>query len=213
MYFKKRLQNIDFLCLIVYNLIMEKLIVASNNKGKIKEIKALLSDVFEVRSLSDENIVCDPDETGKTFEENAVIKAKAVYELTGCATLADDSGLIVDCLGGAPGVYSARYAGEPSDDKKNNNLLLKNMQGEANRTARFESAVVLYKSPSEIISAHGVTEGYILTAESGNGGFGYDPLFFSFDLNKSFGDATADEKNAVSHRARALKELVRKLCL
>ena len=202
-------ENIDFFFFLRYNGIMEKLIVASNNKGKISEIKALLSDLFDVRSLSDEGIVSEPEETGATFEENAVIKAKAVYMLTGCMTLADDSGLIVDCLGGAPGVYSARYAGDKSTDKENNELLLRNMEGKTYRSARFESAVALYRSENDVIITRGVTEGKILTQESGNGGFGYDPLF----LNKSFGDATAEEKNSVSHRARALRALAKRLGL
>ncbi|MCI8613027.1 MAG: RdgB/HAM1 family non-canonical purine NTP pyrophosphatase [Clostridia bacterium] len=190
---------------------MEKLIVASNNSGKITEIKELLSGLYEVRSLADENIVSDPEETGSTFEENAFIKAEAVYRLTGCACLADDSGLIVDVLDGAPGVYSARYAGEPSDSAKNNALLLANMKGKSDRTARFECAVVLYKSPEDVLTGVGAVEGRILDAPCGSGGFGYDPLFFCDDLQKSFGVASREEKNSVSHRARALKQLMEKV--
>lgn len=190
---------------------MEKLIVASNNSGKITEIKELLSGLYEVRSLADENIVSDPEETGSTFEENAFIKAEAVYRLTGCACLADDSGLIVDVLDGAPGVYSARYAGEPSDSAKNNELLLANMEGKSDRTARFECAVVLYKSPEDVLTGVGTVEGRILDAPCGSGGFGYDPLFFCDDLQKSFGVASREEKNSVSHRARALKQLMEKV--
>lgn len=190
---------------------MEKLIVASNNSGKITEIKELLSGLYKVRSLADENIVSDPEETGSTFEENAFIKAEAVYRLTGCACLADDSGLIVDALDGAPGVYSARYAGEPSDSAKNNELLLANMEGKSDRTARFECAVVLYKSPEDVLTGVGTVEGRILDAPCGSGGFGYDPLFFCDDLQKSFGVASREEKNSVSHRARALKQLMEKV--
>ncbi len=190
---------------------MEKLIVASNNSGKITEIKELLSGLYEVRSLADENIVSDPEETGSTFEENAFIKAEAVYRLTGCACLAADSGLIVDVLDGAPGVYSARYAGEPSDSAKNNALLLANMKGKSDRTARFECAVVLYKSPEDVLTGVGAVEGRILDAPCGSGGFGYDPLFFCDDLQKSFGVASREEKNSVSHRARALKQLMEKV--
>ena len=190
---------------------MEKLIVASNNKGKIAEIKAILSYMYDVRSLKEENLVSDPEETGATFVENAVIKAKAVYELTGIATLADDSGLVVDALGGAPGVQSARYSGTHGNDEKNNELLLKNLDGITDRTARFECAVALVKSDGEVIVAEGSTEGEILFSRKGEGGFGYDPLFYSYDLKKSFGMATAKEKNAVSHRARALAALEKKV--
>lgn len=185
--------------------------MASNNSGKITEIKELLSGLYKVRSLADENIVSDPEETGSTFEENAFIKAEAVYRLTGCACLADDSGLIVDALDGAPGVYSARYAGEPSDSAKNNELLLANMEGKSDRTARFECAVVLYKSPEDVLTGVGTVEGRILDAPCGSGGFGYDPLFFCDDLQKSFGVASREEKNSVSHRARALKQLMEKV--
>lgn len=190
---------------------MEKLIVASNNKGKIAEIKTILGGLFDVRSMFEENINIEVEETGDTFEENALIKARAVYELTGCAVLSDDSGLIVDCLNGQPGVRSARYAGEQHDDDANNELVLKNMKGKKDRTARFVSVVALYKSPFEIITAQGCTEGEILEQKAGDKGFGYDPLFFSYDLNKSFGLASMSEKNSVSHRARALKNLLNKL--
>lgn len=190
---------------------MEKLIVASNNKGKIAEIKAILSDLYDVRSLKEENIVSDPEETGATFAENALIKAKAAHELTGAATLADDSGLIVDALGGAPGVQSARYSGKHGNDKANNKLLLKNLDGISDRTARFACAVALVKADGEVIEAEGYTEGEILYAEKGEGGFGYDPLFYSYDLEKSFGLASPEEKNSVSHRARALKALEKKV--
>lgn len=190
---------------------MDKLIVASNNKGKIAEIKALLSPWFFVSSLADEKIIIDVQETGSTFEENALIKAKAIYELTGVPSLSDDSGLIVDSLGGAPGVYSARYAGKQHDDEDNNSLLLKNLKGITDRKARFKSAVVLYKSPQEILTATGVTEGEILEKKDGSDGFGYDPLFYSYDLGKSFGRASMEEKNSVSHRARALHALIKEL--
>lgn len=190
---------------------MEKLIVASNNKGKIVEIKAILSDMYDVRSLREENIVSDPEETGKTFIENALIKARSVHALTGVATLADDSGLVVDALDGAPGVLSARYAGEHGKDEDNNDLLLKNLEGITNRRARFVCAAALIKSSGEEIVAEGSTEGEILLAADGTKGFGYDPLFYSYDLNKSFGQASAEEKNGVSHRARALKSLAEKV--
>ena len=125
---------------------MEKLIVASNNKAKIAEIKAILSDLYDVRSLKDEGVVSDPEETGATFAENALIKAKAAHDLTGAATLADDSGLVVDALGGAPGVHSARYSGTHGNDDANNKLLLKNLEGKENRKACFMCAIALIKS-------------------------------------------------------------------
>lgn len=190
---------------------MEKLIVASNNKGKIAEIKAILSNMYDVRSLREENVVSDPEETGQTFMENALIKARSIHALTGVATLADDSGLVVDALGGAPGVLSARYTGEHGKDEDNNNLLLKNLEGIANRRARFVCAAVLIKSSGEEMTAEGSAEGEILFAADGKEGFGYDPLFYSYDLKKSFGQASAEEKNGVSHRARALQSLAEKV--
>lgn len=190
---------------------MQKLIVATNNKGKIAEIKTILGDRFDVRSLSDEGIVSDPKETGTTFEENAEIKARAVFALTNAPTLADDSGLIVDALGGAPGVFSARYAGENASAADNNRLLLKNMLGKKDRKARFYCAVILCRGENDIISASGSVEGEILHDECGTGGFGYDPLFYSEELKKSFGLASAEEKNAISHRARALRALCEKI--
>ena len=190
---------------------MNKLIVASNNKAKIAEIKTILSDLFDVLSLKDEGIEIDPEETGTTFTENALIKARAVHELTGEAVLADDSGLIVDALGGAPGVLSARYAGGHGDSKANNELLLKNLSGVKDRRARFKCAIAFIASDGTETVTEGITEGEILQGLEGNGGFGYDPLFYSYDLKKSFGCASAEEKNAVSHRGRALAALAKKV--
>ena len=188
---------------------MEKLIVASNNKGKIREFKQILQG-YELLSLADCNINIDIEENGTTFEENAIIKAKAIYALTGCATIADDSGLMVDALDGAPGVYSARYAGEGHNDKANNEKLLKELAGKTNRSAKFVSAIA-YCDKNKTVVGLGEVKGVIMDKPQGDGGFGYDPLFFSVELNKGFGQATADEKNSVSHRARALKDLVSKL--
>lgn len=189
---------------------MQKLVVASGNKGKIKEIKALLGDKYEVVSMGELGINVDVEETGTTFLENAIIKAKAIYELCSLPVVSDDSGLIVDSLGGEPGVYSARYAGEPSNDENNNAKLLKNLEGKTDRRARFVSSVVFYDG-NKIVSADGVVEGEILTEKQGDNGFGYDPLFFCYDLNKSFGVATQEEKGTVSHRARAFLALTKKL--
>lgn len=190
--------------------VMQKLVVASGNKNKVKEIKALLGNRFEVVSMKEMGVFVDVEETGTTFEENALIKAKAVYELCGLPAVADDSGLIVDALNGEPGVYSARYAGEPCDDAKNNEKLLFNLKNEPNRAARFVSAVVLYDGKTAV-TGFGTVEGSIIDEYRGTNGFGYDPLFLVTELNKTFGEASDEEKNSVSHRARALQSLTEKL--
>lgn len=186
-----------------------KLVIASNNKHKIAEIKAILSGKFEeILSLSEAGIEVDPEENGETFCENALIKARACQVLAGCACLADDSGLMVDALSGEPGVHSARYAGEPCDDAKNNEKLLKNLEGVADRTAHFVSVVALVDGVREV-TAEGRTSGRILHEGRGTGGFGYDPLFYSDELQKTYAEATAEEKNGISHRAKALSNLVK----
>lgn len=189
---------------------MKTLILASNNKGKLEEIRAILKDRFEVLSLSDCKISADIEETGATFEENALIKAKAVYRMTGLPVISDDSGLAVYALDGAPGVYSARFAGDEHDDEKNNEKLLNLMKGKDNRDAAFVCCAVFYDG-SRAVSAEGRAEGKILEKKDGDNGFGYDPLFYSYDLNKSFGCASFEEKNSVSHRARAFNALAEKL--
>lgn len=190
---------------------MEKLVVATSNVGKLKEIKAILGDKYEVVSMAEAGFAGDVEETGETFYDNALLKAKEVSERLGVTALADDSGLEVDALNGAPGVYSARYSGEPCDNVRNRALLLKNLQNAATRTARFACCMVLYRTSGEIVTATGYTEGEILFEEEGNNGFGYDCLFFSKDLQKSFGVASDEEKNTVSHRARALRALLEKI--
>lgn len=203
LYIKKRMCYTFF--------IMKTLVVATANAGKLKEIKELLYGRYKVVSMAEAGFEGDVEETGTTFYENALLKARTVSDALGVDALADDSGLEVNCLDGAPGVYSARYAGEPCDNVSNRALLLKNMQNYADRSARFTCTMVLYKVGGEVITASGHTEGYILTEEEGDNGFGYDCLFLSKDLNKSFGVATDEEKNAVSHRARALRALLQKL--
>ena len=182
---------------------------AKNNAHKIREIKTILSGRFEeILSLREAGIDHETVEDGVTFAENALIKARAASKTLGCIALADDSGLCVDALGGAPGVYSARYCGRHGDDTENRRCLLSAMQGVEDRTAYFAAATVIVYPDGKEIVATGETYGRILHAEDGEGGFGYDPLFFSDDLQKSFGVATAEEKNAVSHRARALEKLL-----
>ncbi len=186
----------------------QRLVVASGNAHKLREIAEIFTE-FEVVSQKQLGFDEDVEETGETFVENALIKARAACKALGCVTLADDSGLCVEALGGAPGVYSARYCGYHGSDEENRRVLLKNMQGIANRRAYFNSAIVLvYPNGKELI-AEGKTYGSILEKEEGTGGFGYDPLFYSDDLQKSFGVATAAEKNSVSHRFRALQEMLR----
>ena len=195
-----------------YTVPMQKIVIATNNAGKLREIREILGDRFEILSLNDVGLKIDVEETGATFAENALIKARAVFDLCGVPALADDSGLEVDALGGAPGVYSARYAGGHGDDGANNALLLENMRAASDRSCRFVSAVVLYRGADDYLTAYGATYGTLLYAPDGNNGFGYDPLFFSKDLGKSFGRASQEEKNSVSHRCRALKNLEEQLC-
>ncbi len=198
-----------------------KLLVATNNKHKLAEFRRILGGYFDgIYSLSDVGIVCDAEETGETFRENAYIKAKAVFceaerklgrnAMAEYAVLADDSGLSVDALGGEPGVKSARYAsvnGKDASDADNRKKLLMKMQGKENRKARFTSALVLL-TEERAFFAEGHTEGTILAEEKGENGFGYDSLFLSDKLGKTFGEATDAEKDSVSHRAVATENLI-----
>lgn len=190
-----------------------KLIVATNNAHKLKEIKSILGGEFEkILSLKEAGAELKAEENGSTFEENAIIKARGV-EASSMAVLADDSGLCVEVLGGAPGVKSARYASEGeenADDASNRRKLLKEMEGKEERKAKFVCAVALLWG-EELYTAEGETEGRILTDERGERGFGYDSIFYSDELGKSFGEAEEEEKNGVSHRGRALKKLLEKL--
>ncbi len=185
------------------------IVLASGNKHKIKEISAMLPE-FNIVGYKELGCNFEIEENGKTFYENALIKAKAVSDALNLPALADDSGICVEALNGMPGIYSARYAGD-GDDKHNNALLLKNLQGETDRRAKFVCCMVYYKPNGEIITATGETHGRILFDEQGENGFGYDPLFFSDDLDKCLGVATDEEKNTISHRFRALKALKEKL--
>lgn len=190
---------------------MIEIIAATGNANKVREFKEILGDGYDVKSLKEVGLKVNVIEDADTFFGNAFKKAKEISELTGKITLADDSGLIVDALGGAPGVYSARYGGEGASDALNRAKLLKEMQGVENRRARFHASIVLYYPDGTFIHTEGVTEGTILYEECGSEGFGYDSLFYSLDLGESFGVASAEAKNAVSHRGRALQALVKKL--
>lgn len=185
------------------------IVAASGNAGKIREISEILND-YRVISCIELGFTDDIEETGKTFYDNALIKAETVAKALNMPALADDSGLCVTALSGAPGVYSARYSGTGTDEG-NVDKLLKETENVSDRSAKFVSAVVVYYPDGKIVSAQGETFGEILRARRGNGGFGYDPVFYSYDLKKSFGEASAEEKNSVSHRARALAELRKKL--
>lgn len=185
---------------------MRHLLLATKNKGKIKEIREILKGIsLELNTLSDIGIQDEIEETGKTFEENAILKVKIVGERTGKLTLAEDSGLEVDALGGRPGVLSARYIG--GSDLDRNNKLLKELKSipKEKRTARFRSVVAIYNPQTKQIQIFGgESHGYITEKPIGENGFGYDPIFFNLDLSKTNGEATFEEKNKVSHRARAL---------
>jgi XTP/dITP diphosphohydrolase len=188
----------------------KRLIVASGNAHKIQEIRDIFAGSgMQIVSMTEAGFKGDIEENGKTFKENAYIKAKHICDLFGEPALADDSGLCVDILCGAPGIYSARFSGE--GDKGNRALLLKRMDGLANRRAHFECAVCLVTPDGKVLFGEGQTRGRILCEEIGDNGFGYDSLFYSNDLGKSFGVATEQEKNGVSHRFRALQDLRSKL--
>lgn len=180
-------------------------VAATGNAHKLKEIREILKD-FNVISAREAGFFDEVEETGKSFLENAFLKARAVVKKTGQAALADDSGLCVNALGGAPGIYSARYSG--GDSAANRRLLLENLKGEKNREAHFECAIALVFPDGAEYSSIGKTYGRIAEEERGENGFGYDPLFFSEDLNKTFAEASDEEKNSVSHRGRALSGLL-----
>ncbi|MBR6891444.1 MAG: non-canonical purine NTP pyrophosphatase [Clostridia bacterium] len=175
-------------------------------------MKQLLGDRYDVRSMREMGIEIDVDENGETFEENALIKANALMQLCRCATLADDSGLCVDQLGGRPGVHSARYCGVHGDDEANNQLLLQELSDRpAPHRAHYGAAVALCRPGHAPLTAYGRCDGEIIDQYRGEGGFGYDPLFLSDDLGVTFAEADAESKNRVSHRARAIQALLAKL--
>lgn len=187
---------------------MKKIVFASNNSHKVRELRQLLGDGYEVMSLADIGCHDDIPETADTFEGNALQKAQWVLERYGYDCIADDSGLEVDSLGGAPGVRSARFAGPGHDHAANNALLLKRMEGRSDRSARFRTVIALVRKGLAPEFFSGKVEGTILENLRGEEGFGYDPLFMPQGWTKTFAEATMDEKNAVSHRGNAVRALV-----
>ncbi len=191
-------------------------VIATNNAHKVEEIETALDfEGWEFKSLKDAGLVSDPDETGSTFLENARIKARAAHDIAGTAVLADDSGLIVDALDGAPGVFSSRYSGIDGDDRANNVKLLQELGAVPyeQRTARFATVLVFIDENGSETVAEGFVEGHIGFAERGEHGFGYDPLFFPdiYNGDVTMAELTQGQKNTISHRGNALRELRKKL--
>ena len=183
-----------------------KIVFATNNAHKLREVQQTVGDKFEIVSLRECGVVEDIPENEPTLEGNALAKARYIYSRTGLSCFADDTGLEVDALGGEPGVRSARYATDGHDDEANKRLLLERMEGKENRGAQFRTAMALILDGEEYLF-EGVVRGEILTQECGNGGFGYDPLFAPEGRSESFAEMSADEKNAISHRGRAVRKL------
>ena len=189
-----------------------RFVLATHNPGKLREMGEILKDFgIEVVSPRDLGITVDVEETGTTFAENAMLKAKAICQAAGLPAIADDSGLCVDALNGAPGVYSARYGGEGLDDKGRYLLLLSSLRGAPTRAAHFACAVACAFPNGDTLTAEGRCDGSIAYAPLGEGGFGYDPVFLLPGTGKTFGQLTQEEKSAVSHRGRALREFSEKL--
>ena len=184
-----------------------EIIFATNNAHKLSEVQAVLGDGFRLLAPRDCGITEEIPETCETLEGNASQKAHYLYDRTGLDCFADDTGLEVAALGGAPGVHSARYATDGHDFIKNNELLLRNLEGVTDRRARFRTVIALLLDGKEY-RFEGIVEGRIIDHEIGNEGFGYDPLFVPDGFDKTFAEMTADEKNAVSHRGRAVRKLV-----
>ncbi|HWQ41494.1 MAG TPA: XTP/dITP diphosphatase [Desulfosporosinus sp.] len=188
-----------------------KILLATQNQGKVRELQELLADEdIEVLSLQDIPDWEEVEETGKTFAENAALKARAALLRTGLIALADDSGLEVDALDGWPGVYSARFAGEPKDDERNNDKLLHLLESipDDQRTARFRCALVIATPDGEEYLTEGSVEGRILTQGRGKGGFGYDPLFFVSEFARTMAELNLAQKNKLSHRAQAFRKVI-----
>ena len=188
-----------------------KLIIASNNAHKLIEIKAILGDHFEeILSMREAGIEHETIEDGSTFMENARKKAREIMEISGCCALADDSGLCVDALDGAPGIYSARFCGRHGDDPANNRRLLEKLDGCEDRGAHYTCAMALALPDGSMLEAEGYLYGQIAREEAGSNGFGYDPLFYLPDHGCTAAQISPEEKNRISHRAEALHKLVEK---
>ena len=188
---------------------MKRIVLATKNKGKIKEMRELLAPMnIEVLSLADFSPVDDAEENGATFAENAMLKARYYFAHTGTLCLADDSGLEVDALGGRPGVYSARYSGEDATDAANNAKVLREMEGieKDKRTARFRCAMALVGEGVEL-TTDGTCEGTLLTEERGQGGFGYDPIFYVPKFDRTLAEMSSEDKNSISHRGAAVRKM------
>ena len=182
-----------------------EIVLASGNRGKLAEFAELFKGTgFTFRLMGDFPEARLPEETGKTFEENALLKARTVSAATGHVALADDSGLVVDALDGAPGVYSARYAGEPCDYDANNQKLLRELAGKPNRSARFHTVIALSDPHGNVQTLEGSCKGTIIAEPRGENGFGYDPLFVPDGHSKTFAELESSKKNRISHRANAL---------
>ena len=189
-----------------------KFVLATHNPGKLREMSAILGELgVEVVSPADVGITVDVEETGTTFAENAMLKAKAICAAAGLPAIADDSGLCVDALNGGPGVYSARYGGEGLDDKGRYMLLLNSMRGQTTRKAHFACTIACAFPNGDELTAQGQCDGAIAFAPMGEGGFGYDPVFLVPEKGKTFGQLTAEEKSAISHRGKALRDFSEKL--
>ncbi len=189
---------------------MKTIIIATKNRGKVRDFEELFSSYnIEVKSLYDFPDMKDVEETGKTFEENAKLKAEEICRELGQAVLADDSGLMIDALDGRPGVYSARYAGAEKSDQKNIEKVLQELKGveDKSRTARFYCALSVAIPNEETILVHGTCEGKITEVPVGENGFGYDPIFYLEEKQKTMAQLTKEEKNQISHRANALEKL------
>lgn len=190
---------------------MQKIIAATKNKNKVREFKEILPD-FDIITQEEAGIDLDVEETGTTFSENALLKARAIFEKTGIPALADDSGLEVFALEGAPGVYSARYGGEGLDDRGRLELLLRNMEkiDDENRGAQFVCAIA-FVTENETYEAKGVCKGVIIREARGENGFGYDPVFYVPEFGKTTAEMSSEEKNSISHRGKALRALAQML--
>ncbi len=190
----------------------EKFVLATHNPGKLAEMKAILSGLgVEVVSPAEAGVEVDVEETGTTFAENAMLKAKAVCAAVGLPAIADDSGLCVNALNGGPGVYSARYGGEGLDDRGRCRLLLQNLRGQTTRAAHFTCAVACAFPNGDTLTAEGRCDGAIAFAPLGEGGFGYDPVFLIPEKGKTFGQIGPEEKSKISHRGKALAAFAEKL--